>query len=122
MISLLTWHFFVAPVWLITLAWNIERMLARYFSVRILFKTLFAHWHKDAVSYRQGTVSGIALAFAWNSISRVFGFIIRLATIGVYVATAGSAFIVSLLIIGVFLIWPLAAVIGIVTSFPLLGM
>ena len=68
MFSLLHWHFIHAPAWMIVLAWNMQRVLARYFSAPIMLKTLISHWHKDAVSYQAGGIGNIALAFAWNII------------------------------------------------------
>jgi hypothetical protein len=75
----------------VVFAWNIQRALARYFSAGLLVRTLFAHWHKDAVSYKQGTISGIALAFAWNVISRAIGFMVRSITLVVFAIAAVAA-------------------------------
>lgn len=73
----LTWQFVNGPRFLLTLTWNIQRALAQYFSVPMMLRTLFAHWHRDAVPYRAGTISGLVLAFAWNLISRAIGLIVR---------------------------------------------
>lgn len=122
MVFLLAWHFFVAPVWMLTLAWNLERALARYFSVSIMLRTLFSHWHKDAVSYKQGTISGIALAFAWNMISRLVGFVVRMLALATYMVAAIALLAVLIIALGVFLLWPLAAIVGIIGAVQLLGM
>ena len=122
MVSLLAWHFFVAPMWIVALAWNLERAAARYFSAGILLRTLISHWHKDAVSYKQGTITGIAVAFAWNMISRVIGFVVRTITLAAYFFVAIVIVFLAIIALGVFLLWPFAAVLGLVTSIQLLGM
>lgn len=109
MFGLLQWHLWEAPTWLLRLTWNLERVVARYFSAALLLRTLVSHWHKDAVSYSQGSISGIALAFAWNMISRAIGFVIRTILLTLYVAIAGVLAVVGLAATALFLIWPALA-------------
>lgn len=116
MVHLLRWHVIDAPLWLVTLAANIQRMLFRYFSVALLTKTLFAHWRRDVVSYAQLSLDKVLMVFAWNSISRVIGFIIRLITLSVYVVSAGVAAGVSVVVITAFVVWPVAPIIAILIA------
>jgi hypothetical protein len=116
MLSFLYWYAVAGPVWLAQLAWNIQRFLLRYFSVPVMLKTLVSHWRKDAVVYRGGTVSGILLTFAWNQISRGVGLIIRTSVLAISVMTASAAAAVSIGVFVSFLLWPAAAVGGIVAG------
>jgi len=104
------WQYIAAPRWLLILFWNLERALLRFFSVGLMLKTLFAHWHKDRVSYRQGSISGFLTALAWNLISRGIGFIVRIIVLAawliiqsLYIIAASASFIA-------FLAWPLAVI------------
>lgn len=84
----LEWQFVAGPRFLIVLTWNLQRALWRFFSVSLMLRTLFAHWHRDAVPYWAGTVSGLLLAFAWNQISRAIGLTVRLAVLLTWLVTA----------------------------------
>lgn len=120
MLSYLRWQFVDGPVWLIMLAWNIQHFLVRAFSVPVMLRTLVAHWHKDAVSYRQGSITGVAVAFIWNQISRGIGFTIRAAVLLAWKATAGLALTLSVVLIGLFLAWPLLVAAGFMVGVSLL--
>ena len=114
------WQFIVAPVWLTRLVINLERALLIFFSVPTMVTTLFAHWHRDAVSARRGTISAIAMAYAWNAISRGIGFIIRVAMIAAWGLCALALGIVGSLLILVFIAWPLLVLLGFVTGIAVL--
>ena len=91
-----------------------ERALLRFFSVPVMLKTLFSHWHKDRVSYRQGSIGGMVQALIWNVISRLMGMIVRLVVLSTWVV---SQVVLAVLAVGsllIFLIAPVAVVIGIV--------
>lgn len=116
MLSLLRWHVWYGPGFLLTLAWNVQRMLIRFFSVPLLLHTLVSHWHKDAVSYTRPGLSSIALAFAWNMISRVIGFFVRTVTLLTYSVIALIGAVISVLVVTIFFAWPALAIAGIVFS------
>jgi len=80
------WHYVLAPHFLSQLFWNMEKAILQFFSVPLLLRTLFAHWHKDAVAYTGGSISAYAMAFAWNLISRGIGFFIRFLTLCLWLA------------------------------------
>lgn len=81
MLSYLHWQFVVAPAWLARTMWNLELALVQFFSVGFLLRTLFAHWHRDAVRYDRSSIGAIFVSFAWNQISRGIGFIVRSAVL-----------------------------------------
>jgi hypothetical protein len=71
------WHYVVAPRWLLHFFGTLQLVLLRFFSVPFMIRTLFAHWHGDVAAYRAGGIQALAMAFAWNQISRAIGFLIR---------------------------------------------
>lgn len=116
MISYLQWQFVSAPAWLVMFAWNIQHVLVRFFSVSVMIRTLFSHWHKDIVSYNVGGLSAIALAFAWNQISRGIGFIIRITTLAIWLISAAIALVISAIIITLFVLVPFAIIAGLIVG------
>jgi hypothetical protein len=100
------WQFVAAPLWLVRLGWYLELVLLRFFSVPVMVKSLFAHWHKDAVSYNQGTISGILKAFGLNLISRSIGAIIRVSVLLIFTITQIIFCVVTPVVITLFLLWP----------------
>ncbi|MBI1834053.1 MAG: hypothetical protein HYR90_04495 [Candidatus Andersenbacteria bacterium] len=116
MLSLLRWHILDAPTFLLTLAWNIQRVLLRLFSVPLMLRTLVSHWHKDVVSYERAGLSKLALAFAWNMISRVIGFVVRTFTLATYSIAALLVLVASILTVIVFIAWPVVGALGLFVS------
>lgn len=112
----LRWQFVEGPIWLLELAWNLQRMLARTFSVSLMLRTLFAHWHKDAVSYKLAGLSSILTTFAWNQISRGVGFVVRLCALFVWLWAAAALLAVNLAFIAFFMTWPLLIAGGVVVA------
>lgn len=98
------WHYVVSPKWLLQLLWNFQQAVLQFFSVKILIKTLFAHWRRDALSYRGKSLQEVLSIFALNQISRGIGFAIRMVVLITwvifelfYLAISTSAFILFLL-------------------------
>lgn len=114
------WQFIAAPAWLVRLIVNLERALVIFFSVPTMAKTLLAHWHRDAVSTRRGTISAIAMAYAWNAISRGIGLIIRLAMIVTWALAAVMLAGVGCALLLVFVLWPLLVLVGFAAGLVLL--
>ncbi|MEX1111835.1 MAG: hypothetical protein WEC84_00070 [Candidatus Andersenbacteria bacterium] len=102
----IAWQFWYAPQWLVKLAWNIQRANFQMFSVPIMIRTLFAHWHRDALSYTGGTITGYMTTFALNQISRTIGFIICTATLMAWVVAAILLVLLSMSAIALFFLWP----------------
>lgn len=102
------WQFWNGPKFLAQFFWNVERMLFKMFSIPLMVQTLFSHWHRDAVEYRGG-FGDIALAFAWNGISRVIGLIVRLSVIVLWASVSILVAIAMLILCVGFFVWPLIA-------------
>lgn len=115
------WQYVSGPRWIGQLSLHIQHMLAQAFSVRVMVQTLLAHWHRDRAAYRAGTISGIALAFAWNIISRAIGFLIRSTVLLAWFIIAGVAAMASGLTLIAFLLWPVMVLIGMAAGVALLG-
>lgn len=121
MLSYLHWQFITGPAWLLQTFWNLELALLQYFSVGLMLRTLFAHWHKDAVRYERRSFSQLFISFAWNQISRAIGFIVRSIVLTawlivqiVYLVFAFGivvTFIAAPFLIGTGLIWGLTTLI-----------
>lgn len=108
-----SWHFFEMPReilkgWANFLLFNLE-----FFSIPLLFKTLFAPWHQYLWSYGRGFDLGRYIeVFFSNLISRVIGAILR--SFLIIVGLIGEIFIIFLGTI-VFLGWivlPILLILG----------
>ncbi len=101
----LSWQFVEGPIWMLTFIWNFQRFLARYFSISFMIKTLFAHWHKDALAYH-GSLADKAKILVWNIISRAVGFVVRVVVLAAWMIVAVVALVVLLISTLVFTWWP----------------
>lgn len=111
MFGILQWYVWRGPKWLVVLEWNLQRATARYFSAGVMVRTLVAHWHRDKVSYKQGTISKIVLAFAWNIISRFIGFLVRGTMLVLYAIAALAVLLIGCIAVGLFYLWPIIALV-----------
>lgn len=102
----------VAPLWLLRFFWILHRALIQMFSVRIMLTTLLTPWHNDRVVLRQGTVTGLLHAVAWNSISRVVGLIVRCSILGLWVVAECVFVLVSSGFFVAFSLAPLVALVA----------
>lgn len=103
------WHYVVALRWLLVLIWHGELALLQFFSVPLMLKTLFAHWHRDAVPYQGGRISDYLLAFAWNQISRAIGFIVRACVLSMYLVVQLCYAAFTAVMVGVWILAPCLA-------------
>lgn len=103
------WQFWSGPKFLVTLFWNVEKMLFKAFSVSLMVQTFFSHWHRDAVEYRGG-FGDIGLAFAWNGISRIIGLLVRSIVLLLWLITSILIAIAIPLICIFFITWPLLTI------------
>lgn len=113
------WQFVLAPSWLLKLFWNLEQASLRFFSVKFMFRTLLSYWHKDAVSWKGGTLTQYAVTIVWNVISRVIGFILRTIVILSWVVTQVTLVPMAMGLLVLFIMWPLLVIIGISTGLSL---
>mgnify|MGYP001562623821 CR=1 FL=1 len=107
----LSWQFFEVPKELLKGWKNFLLFNLNYFSISLLFKTLFSPWRKYKWSYGKGFDIGRYLeAFFSNLISRVLGAIVRsfLLLIGliaeIFIVFAGLIVFIGWLIMPAFLI------------------
>ena len=75
------WQYVAAPAFLLRFFWTVQQSLLQIFSVRLMLRTLAAHWRRDQVTLRQSSITGIVVALAQNAISRVVGFLVRSAVL-----------------------------------------
>lgn len=108
----LAWQFVAGPMWLLRLAFNLQIMLLRSFSVPIMLKSLFSYWHRDAASLKQGSIEGIFQAIAWNIISRLIGFIIRCVVLAIWLISASLFLAVSTAALMIFILWAVLSFAG----------
>lgn len=77
--AFLQWQFFDVPKEILKGWKNFLKFNLNYFSVPILFKTLFSHWHRYSYSYGKGFNPGRYFeAFVFNMMSRVIGALLRI--------------------------------------------
>jgi hypothetical protein len=110
------WQFVVAPWWMLRLFGNVQQALIQFFSVPYMIKTLFAYWHKDSVSYLQGSFTGMVKALAWNIISRGMGCFIRSVVLVLWLVSEILLVVVSAVLFIGFLLWPLLFISGLATG------
>lgn len=76
------WYFVVAPKNILGIWNNYLAAVMHYFSVPLLFRTLFSYWHRDLEGYERASDLGSYFAiFTINLLSRIFGFVVRIWTI-----------------------------------------
>jgi len=111
-VDYITWQFVQAPTWLLQFLWNIERASLRFFSIKFMFKTLLAYWHKDAMAWRGGTITKYITTIMWNIVSRLIGFFVRTIVILSWVAVQIIYLPLALAVFLIFILWPLFVFLG----------
>ncbi len=115
------WHYTTALRLCLNIATNFVWFVYHFFSMPVLFRTLFSPWHKIHEKYRSGFhPSSFAETFVINTIMRMVGFAVRAAVI---IFGGGLCIVTVLFGLTLFLIWlalPLAVLVIILLSFRLL--
>lgn len=111
----LFWHYTLAIKRIINIFINFLWFFYHFFSVPVLFQTLFSPWHKLNQRYKPGLDLGaIAETIVVNTIVRTVGFIIR----SLVLLFSAFFFIITLLIGILFLlIWLLLPIILVILIF-----
>lgn len=79
LIQFLSWYFIESPKAILRGLANLLYFNLNYFSIPILLKTLFSHWHRYRLSYGRGfSPSRYAEVFIFNMFSRIIGAIVRI--------------------------------------------
>ena len=102
------WYYLVAPKKIVEIWGNYLLANLRYYSIGLLVRTLFAHWHRDVEDYGRGfDFSRYLRVFTLNLISRGVGFVVRSVTILVGLLTELFIFVFGLLFLAFWLVAPL---------------
>lgn len=101
-------HFIRGPKEIIRITFNFLIFIFHYFSIGLLFRTLFSHWKRI---YLEKTVSGFIPSewlnrLSFNIISRGIGFVVRVMIILLGLITEIFTLILGILILGIWLILP----------------
>jgi hypothetical protein len=117
----LAFHFFDAPKGIL-LAWrNFLIFNLNYFSVLVLFRTLFSYWQKYSWEYPKGFDLAVYFEVALsNFISRILGAIMRIILIFVGILIEVFIFLAGLITFLLWLILPVIIIFGIYYGFRLL--
>lgn len=113
------WQYVTGPLWILNLFLVLEKASLRLFSVKLLLRTLFSYWHKDAMGWSGGTISQYVFVIGWNISSRLIGFVIRGTVLLGWLLFQVLFVSSTLLILLAFMAWPLLVVIGVSTGFSL---
>lgn len=80
--SYVVWHFTKGFFSLAVHSKNFLWFLYHFFSIDILFSTLFSPWKREGEGYKKGfSIENFFEVFAVNTLMRIVGFFIRAATI-----------------------------------------
>ncbi len=108
----LSWYYKDAPMGIIGVWRNFILFIANYFSIFLLFKTLFSPWKRISESYGRGfDIGRFFSALFLNLLSRSIGFIIRITviTIGIVaefiILAVGIASLALWFFLPIILIW-----------------
>jgi hypothetical protein len=117
----LQWHF-SDQARLILRAWhNCLKFNLNYWSLPLLFRTFFSHWHRYRYSYGRGfDFKRYFEVFSFNLISRVLGAITRACLILIGLLTEIFIFFAGVLLFLLWLLLPFLIITGIFYGFKLL--
>ena len=102
-LQFLVWHFYDAPKGILKAFKNFLVFNFNFFSIGLLFKTIFSHWRRYKESYGRGfDIKRYFSVFVGNLISRILGALVRTVTIFVGLL---AGFFIFLAAIFVFLVW-----------------
>ncbi|PIQ92040.1 MAG: hypothetical protein COV69_03985 [Parcubacteria group bacterium CG11_big_fil_rev_8_21_14_0_20_39_14] len=110
----ISWYFKDATLSILGIWRNFILFVANYFSIVLLFKTLFNPWKRISESYGRGfDIGKFFSALTLNVLSRSIGFIMRSAAIfmgvlaEIFVLIFGAAFLILWFFLPLILIWTL---------------
>jgi len=107
----LVWYFVETPKRILRGWKNILSFNLNYFSVPLLFKTMFSYWHQYRWYYPRGFDIGQYLeVFFSNLISRILGAIVRIFMIVFGVVAEIIIFIIGIIILAAWLFMPVLIV------------
>jgi hypothetical protein len=98
----LVWHYSRAFRDIGALWFNFAWFITHFFSIPLLFRTLFSPWKRLSDGYTRDGIEKLAETFVFNLMSRVLGFIVR----GIFLVI-GLTFLVLLtvLLVAFYFVW-----------------
>ncbi len=115
-LSYLLWHYTVAWGDLLRLYLNLTWFLWNFFSIRILFGTLFSPWHRLRENAKKD-IGGLLGSLILNLILRGIGCVARIATILTGLLALALLFLFFLASLSLWLIMPLVLAWLIISGF-----
>jgi hypothetical protein len=101
------WHYSKAISNLVLSLKEIVIFIPRFFSIPILFRTLFAPWRRLGEGYTKGFDPGAFFqTFLLNLILRIVGFVMRLLTISIALILLVLGVMLSLLVLLIWILFP----------------
>lgn len=119
-ISFVLWWYGEALVLLFVFLKRWLEYLADLFSVEVCLKTLFAPWKRDQISYENLSLQQRFQVLLMNLASRLVGMMVKLFVLLAFAAVETIALICYLILVIVWLVWPILAVWAIMHGFILL--
>jgi hypothetical protein len=116
----LFWHFFDVPKEILRAWKNYLRFYLEYFSVPLLLKTYFSHWHRYYFPYGKWDPARWVESFVGNMMSRVIGMILRTFLIIFGIIAEIFVFICGFVILAGWILLPLILFSGIIIGLELL--
>jgi hypothetical protein len=121
MFSYFFWHYTLALRDMFLLCKNFISFVFNFFSIGVLFRTLFSPWQKLDEKYRGGfSISSIFETFVVNLIMRCVGMLIRLSLILTGTLSICVLFAIELVVFGLWLVLPFLIVLLFVSGLRLL--
>jgi hypothetical protein len=102
------WHYTKGVKDLINNLFFAIHFIADFFSIPILFKTLFSPWERMGEGYRSGFhPKEIMSSFLINSIMRAFGFFVRAGVLIIGFLSLVLGMILGLIVLIIWLVYPI---------------
>lgn len=112
-LQLLVWHFYDRPKSILLAARNFLVFNLKFFSIGLLFKTLFSHWRRYKESYGRGLdVKRYFSVLVGNLTSRILGAVVRTAVIFIGLLAEFFIFLVAIFVFLVWLFLPILLLVG----------
>jgi len=117
----LIWQFFDAPK-AILIGWkNFLLFNLNYFSIPLLLRTYFSHWHRYSYSYERVFEFWKNIeVFVFNMMSRIIGAILRTFFIIIGATVEVAIVIIGLIILLIWLVLPFILIFGLLFGIKLL--
>lgn len=112
-LKLLVWHFYNAPKSILKAFKNFLVFNFNFFSIGLLFKTLFSHWRRYRESYGRGfDIKRYFSVFVGNLISRILGAMVRTAAIFIGLLVEFFIFLAAIFVFLTWLFLPILLLLG----------